>query len=217
MTPTVPALARAGETLIDLTAPTAEGDTHLEWAAAIARRIARWRGFKARTQEEAEVVAHAHYTLVRKLTQFAPLPEYGPGQTADGHFRGWVHMSLRAECLREAKRLRSGGTFRTPRRSEEVIVEPLPARHTDGGIEEAEIADHREPSPDYAEACASFKRKRRWSDETGEEIPEPLARAVETDFTAERLKELKTYVSPELLRLLAELDRAGAEPATATR
>lgn len=217
MTDTAP-LARAGESPIDLTAPTSEGDTHLEWAANIARRIARWRGFAARSQEEAEVVSHAHFTLARKLTKFVPLAAYGPGQTADGHFRGWVHMSLRAECLREAKRLRRGGIGPpTPRDDVAVVVEPLPARRTDGGIEEVEIADHREPAPDYREACATFRRKRRWSAETGEEEPEPLARAGEADFTAERLRELKRGFSPELLRLLAELDRAAAEPVTASR
>lgn len=153
--------------------------SHLEWATRVAVRIAEWRGFARRSQEAQDVISHATFTLVRKLAKFVPRESYGEGENVHGHFRGWIHPSLRAECLREAKRLRGGGTFHTPPAEEvdefgepvkpRVIVEGLPVRRTETGIEEVEIADER------CENCADvmgLPRKRRW-DKAGHEIAEP--------------------------------------------
>lgn len=157
-TATAPASSAA---VLDLTAPVddlkhPEKVSHLDWAKGIARRIAQWKGLTG-AQEVAEIESVAAYTLSRKLLQFEPLPVYADGENIHGHFRGWIHLSLRAECLREIRRLRGGGTFRTPRGerryNEETgewedlplpTAEALPSRRTDDGFEEIEIADHRE-------------------------------------------------------------------------
>jgi hypothetical protein len=184
-----------GETpVIDLTAPVValrKGEspkppsTHLEWATRIAARIAEWRGFSRSSQEAQDIISHALFTLVRKLAKFAARPVYDEGENVHGHFRGWIHPSLRAECLREAKRLRGGGTFHTPPHEEldehgepvkpRVIVEGLPVRRTENGIEEVEIADSR------CENCAEvmgLPAKRRWDTRTGEEVAEPAPPAL---------------------------------------
>lgn len=202
-------LARAGErtSVIDLVRPTADGTSHTAWATAIAKRIARWRGFRAGSEQEAEIVSHAVLTLVRKLEQFAPRPQYAPTETADGHFRGWIHMSLRAECLRECKRERACGTFHTPPAEIAVHVEGLPSRRTDAGTEEVEIADHREPSPDFDGAVKGFqRRKRRWDTETGEEVA--VAPLPKLSYPADE----RPALSGELVGALLEVDslaRAG--------
>lgn len=195
-------LALVGEfPAVDLTAPVNDlkhtpDVSHNEWATAIAKRIARWRGFGPNTQERADVIAFALFTLARKAQHFTPRAEYGPGENAHGHFRGWIHMSLRAECLRECKRLRGGGTFHTPPKDRDVIVSELPARAGEDGIEEIDIADHREPSPDFHEACRSFSAKSRWDTDTGEptDVAEPP---------------LTRRVSRKLFALLKEIDPDG--------
>lgn len=179
----MPTTTSAGASVIDLVTPTADGSTHHAWAAHIARLIARHGGFLRGSQEEAEIEAVAAFTLVRKREQFKPLAVYGPNETADGHFRGWVHPSVRAECMREVKRLRGGGTFHTPRACE-VVVEGLPYRRTEFGTEEVEIADNRvpaEPTPEPVAAVMvglntpgnAVKVKRRWCTRTGKQIAGP--------------------------------------------
>ncbi len=188
--------ARAGTApLLDLTAPVVALQrgakpkppvSHIAWATGIARRIARFLGHARDSQEEADIVAHGLFTLVRKLEMFVPLPAYQDGDNVHGHFRGWVHISLRAECLREAKRLKGGGTFHTPpdeetdahgEQRQRVVVEPLPTRRTENGIEEVEVEDYRvregEPSVDFVAVCRGFQRKRRFDTATGEPVAEP--------------------------------------------
>ena len=175
-------LARASEIVpIELDRVTAEGDTHIEWATAIACSIARWRGFHRRSHEEAELVGVALFTLARKRPHFTA-DRVPVGGDADGQFRGWIHMSVRAECLREAKRLRGGGTFHVPRALHEVIVEGLPTRRATDGFEEVDLADHRVSGPvecaetdgSESEATVPAESKRRWCTRTGRQIAGPF-------------------------------------------
>lgn len=150
---------RAGEKSL----PPEKWVSHLDWAKNIATKIARWQGLSG--QEADEVRGIAVLTLVRKAATFTPRVGYSFHETRDGHFRGWIHISIRAECLRECKRLRGGGTFHTPR-SDKVLnpetglvetqslptIERLPCRRTAEGIEEVEIADYREPAESALEA-----------------------------------------------------------------
>ncbi len=200
---TVPVVAlRKGEP------PAKKPVSHFDWATRIAQRIARWSGLKPKSQEESDVESVATFTLIRKLTQFTPQPEYEEGANIHGHFRGWVHMSLRAECLREAIRLRSGGLSpRTPPKGATPVVESLPTRRTENGVEEVEIADEHEgePSPDFTEVCQSFRRKRRFDTETGEPIAEPAPPPL--SYPAGE----KPSVSGELLSGLLDLDELATE------
>jgi hypothetical protein len=94
--------------------PDAEPKSHLEWAENIARLIARIKPFyfAPRSQEADDLVAVAQMTLVRLAPRFdfSRLPA---GGDPNGLFRGWAHQHLRKECVREAERIRNGGTYNT--------------------------------------------------------------------------------------------------------
>lgn len=118
-----------------------EGTTHLAWAENIARTIAGTLGLSG--QEQAELVAVAHLNLCRKARDFRP--ELTPdGGSQDGQFRGWVHPTIRWECVRAARRLRSGGTYHSPSAdNKHVKCQPLPTYTNEGGFEEVPIEDAR--------------------------------------------------------------------------
>lgn len=143
---------------LDLLRPCGSpAQTHLQWAARVARGVARYCGFRRGSQERAEVEATAAYHLVRKARLFrAELVP--PGGDADMLFRGWVHASIRAECLREARRLRGGGTFRSPRAGRHVRVEGLPVRRTADGFAEVDLPARAggaedEPAEEWSPYC----------------------------------------------------------------
>lgn len=118
--------------------------SHLEWARGIAASIARKKGFVSNSQESDELEQVALLTLWRRALTFdtSRVPE---GGDPHGLFRGWSHRSIASECDREARRLRAGGTFRTPnsKRANKVRVEALPTKISECGREEVALIDYR--------------------------------------------------------------------------
>lgn len=136
-----------------------DGVTHLQWAENIGRAIAHAKGFLPRSQEEHDLVSAAHLLLCRRATTFAA--ERVPlGGSAAGLFRGFCHQSIKWECLREASRMRAGGTFHSPSRAEakEVRIQALPTMTNELGDDEVVVEDRRvAPEPDeVAEVVEEF-------------------------------------------------------------
>lgn len=137
--------------------------THLEWAIDLGGCVAGAKGFRG-AQEQSELEAVAALTLWRKALKFdhAMVPA---GGDPDGQFRGWAHQSIVAECEREAKRLRTGGTMRTPNTTGEnaarvgrVRVEGLPTRTNEyDGREECVIPDAERDEPDLDEPWSPYE------------------------------------------------------------
>lgn len=94
---------------------------HLAWAEKVGKAIAREYHFRKAGQEEDEIVAVAYLHAVRCADRYT-------GETGDvDHFRGYAYVSVVAECRREARRLRNGGTYwtRKEKRGEVIDVSPL--------------------------------------------------------------------------------------------
>lgn len=136
-------LARAGETS-EKYAPIVIDEALMKWARAIARGVRKYYNFGAGSQEEQDLEAVAYLTLARLVPIFdhERVPD---GGSALGQFKGWCHPSIRAECQREARRLRNGGTYwcRNEKGRERVVVEGLPSRMGDDGHEYIDIEDYR--------------------------------------------------------------------------
>lgn len=90
-----------------------EGLTHIAWAERIAVSIARNHGFRADTDETAEILSESRLILVVCRAKFRP-DRVPPGGNPDGLFRGWSHMALRRDLAVAARRLRTGGVWRAP-------------------------------------------------------------------------------------------------------
>lgn len=105
--------------IADPAAAAVDVTAHLSWAAAVARGVAR--AYRLRGQEAADLEQTAHLTLVRCALAFdaGRVPEAGD---AGGAFRGYCHREVQSECRREAARLRNGGTFKTRRRGQGVLL-----------------------------------------------------------------------------------------------
>lgn len=112
---------------------------HLEWAATIAGHVGRRYRFQKDSQERADLVSVAYLTLVRKCRGFRPEMVPAGGDPA-GAFRGWVHPTVWKECLREARRLRNGGTYRTRQELSGVALTAEPFGEDSGMW----ILDHRD-------------------------------------------------------------------------
>jgi hypothetical protein len=120
--------------------------THLEWAAGVAGAIAYGMGLQGE-HEVAELVSVAHMILWRRVVgdecnPFDP-SQVPAGGSADGQFRGWVHRSIQGECIREARRIRAGGT-KNPNKSVRCLA--LPSFVNEAG--EEEVALRRRPRGD---------------------------------------------------------------------
>lgn len=122
---------------------------HVDWAKKVAASISRDQRFPAGSQEEEELKAVAVLTLFRRAPDFDPA-RVPPGGNAEALFRGWLHRCIVGACVREARRLRTGGTMHSAntRASASIRVGPLPV-HDAEGFEEIAIEDQREtPEPD---------------------------------------------------------------------
>jgi hypothetical protein len=128
--------------------------THLEWAAGVAGAIAYGMGLQGE-HEVAELVSVAHMILWRRVVgdecnPFDP-SQVPAGGSADGQFRGWVHRSIQGECIREARRIRAGGT-KNPNKSVRCLA--LPSFVNEAGEEEVALPDGREVITEPAAAVA---------------------------------------------------------------
>jgi DNA-directed RNA polymerase specialized sigma24 family protein len=128
--------------------PLIDASAHEAWARKVAIGVSRYCGYRPGTAECDDLVQVAMLHLYRLAPKFdaTRVPKGGdPG----GQFRGWCHPFLRAECLREGRRMRGGGTYRTPSDGahRKVIVTGLPTRRTEDGFSEVELADYRGAPP----------------------------------------------------------------------
>ena len=100
----------------------------VEWAERIAVREAR--SFRLRSQERDDLKSTAVLVVLELAAR--PVGSGGfnasvlaPGVDPLDAFKGWATLFVHGECRREAKRLRSGGMFRTCRPGNEVTADPL--------------------------------------------------------------------------------------------
>lgn len=95
---------------------------HLEWAETrIARPVAA--KYHLHGQEADDVVQVAVLALCELCAsgRFDP----PPGAELVGAFRGWAYLTIKCACARAAVELRGGGTFRTVRPENRVVVAEL--------------------------------------------------------------------------------------------
>jgi hypothetical protein len=138
-----------------------------DWAAAIARRVARRGEF--RWQELDDLISVAKTTLsglygrsvrgtrvVHRIVDFwlfdeefshveheyielgFDIREVPLGGDPEGAFRGWAHDWIKSECVRYAKRLRNAGTYYTTRPENEPAQACQLGESGDGLEDEAE-------------------------------------------------------------------------------
>lgn len=126
------------------TASPVQATDHLEWAAQIARRVARKGRFRG--QELLDLISAAQLALLEKIADggFDADTHMPSGGEPIGAFRGWAYLTIRCACVREAMRLRGGGTFDTRRPVGLVIADPM---GDSVGVFEDEPA---KPTPDAA-------------------------------------------------------------------
>lgn len=101
---------------------------HLDWAAGIAGKVAR--DFRLRGAEREDLVGVAHLAVCELLAKPVGRNGFDPsvmpaGGSLPEFFRGWAYLSVRCACVREAERLRGGGTFRTKRPGRVIVAAPL--------------------------------------------------------------------------------------------
>jgi hypothetical protein len=99
---------------------------HMKWAQMIARGVRQAFHFKMGSQEEQDLEATAYLALVELMERFDP-SKIPSGVDPNHSFRGWAVLEVRCRCLREAYRLRNGGTYHTRREKAQkrVVVERL--------------------------------------------------------------------------------------------
>ncbi len=99
---------------------------HMKWAQMIARGVRQAFHFKMGSQEEQDLEATAYLALVELMERFDP-SKIPSGVDPNYSFRGWAVLEVRCRCLREAYRLRNGGTYHTRREKAQkrVVVERL--------------------------------------------------------------------------------------------
>lgn len=98
--------------------PPVDPADHLDWAAGIARGLAR--NYRLRHQEAEDLVSEAHAKLCECAARPAAAGGFSPLRAVDAadlavSFRVWAYLSVWKACDREAQRLRGGGLFRTIR------------------------------------------------------------------------------------------------------
>lgn len=103
-------------------------ETHVDWATGVAAAVAR--AFNFRGQEREDVVSVALLTLCELVIRPAGDGGFDPARVPAGGdpaqaFRGWAYRWVRTACVREAERLRGGGTFNTKRPGKLVVADPL--------------------------------------------------------------------------------------------
>lgn len=139
---------------------------HVEWAKRkIARKVRKRYRFLSDSAEQDDLESVAIVTLYTKVKDFDYSMVPAGGDVVE-YFRGWMHQWILSECVREARRLRNGGTYHTRRevRGAALVAEPL------GHAAEMEIdepyrddadEDEREydlPPPKSAERQQTFPR-----------------------------------------------------------
>jgi hypothetical protein len=94
---------------------------HIDWAERVGGSIAAAYRFPPHSADREDVRAYAVLVMVQKAKDYDParLP---PGGDHAKAFRGWCHPTLKSECVREAKRLRNGGTYHTRRDESAPVV-----------------------------------------------------------------------------------------------
>ena len=120
-----------------------------KWLHGKARGIAGFLGFERGSQEEAELSQVAAVELVQCVANFDPAM-VPPGGSAVGLLRGYATQFIRPELIREAKRIRNGGTYHSRDESmyPPVKVEGLPVRQSEDGLTEVAIVDYRGEEPE---------------------------------------------------------------------
>ena len=132
---------------------------HLKWVKAIARGVRADYRFGRGSQEEFDLEQTAAMALCRAAVAFdvETMAARNGIAVADvelvGAFRGYASRYVRGECVREARRLRNGGTFHTRRernadgsKKRRIEVESADARRTPDG-DRVELPDPRTVAP----------------------------------------------------------------------
>ena len=135
-----------------------------KWAEAIGRKVSRHFHFREKGQEQDDLVSVAVEMLCDLYTRtkdgrwngetgeqeflsYFKVEKVKAGGSPEGQFRGWAHDWIESECVREAKRLRNAGTYRTTRPENE----PAAATNLGDGVDDLEgdlIAEyHAENTP----------------------------------------------------------------------
>ena len=105
-------------------APPVSAAAHLDWAAQIARTVAR-KG-RLHGQELLDLISTAHVALLELIASDTFDQSQVPaGGSLSGAFRGWAYLTIRCACVREAMRMRGGGTFHTHRPGRVIVADPL--------------------------------------------------------------------------------------------
>jgi hypothetical protein len=90
---------------------------HLGWATKLGKTVAREYHFRKGGQEEDDIISVAFLHLHRCGMRYT-----GRSDDVD-HFRGYAYPSLVAECRREARRLRNGGTYWTRKEQRGEVID----------------------------------------------------------------------------------------------
>lgn len=91
---------------------------HLAWCRGIAHGVAQSCGISG--QDEEDIQSAAVVKLLECGQRFDPArAEMGE---VGGAFRGFAHLQIQAECRREARRMRNGGTYHVRREGEREPV-----------------------------------------------------------------------------------------------
>jgi len=93
--------------------------THYEWAERLAYKMAAALGVVG-SQQVDDLRAAGRAAVAALCLRFDPARN--PLAAETNAFRGWAKKTVRSEAVREAKRLRNGGTYSTRRENEH---EPL--------------------------------------------------------------------------------------------
>jgi hypothetical protein len=88
---------------------------HVEWARGIARTVRRAWHYAPGSQEEADLESEAVLCVCESAAAYEPARAVKTGDHF-GAFRGWCKRDVQTACVREAERLRNGGTYNTRRR-----------------------------------------------------------------------------------------------------
>ncbi len=97
----------------------ADPTAHVEWARRVARGVAKAFRFAPASQEEAELEGEALLAMVGRSRAYI----HRGGRDPLGAFRGYAYSYVRSQCVREARRIRNGGTYRTRREADLPPVE----------------------------------------------------------------------------------------------
>lgn len=114
-------------------------ENQLDWAAAIARRVAAKSFLRGSHLDDLVSVAHLH---IVELFQRFDLSRCPPNGDPEGLFRGWASRAVYTVCIDEAKRLRAGGLIRK-RRRKPVVCSALGEMEAE--LEAREELDLEEP------------------------------------------------------------------------